>query len=65
MNLFETYKYPILGGVVGLVLAVLLISFGLFKTILAILLVGLGVLAGLYCQRPGILDGFFQHHNRR
>ncbi|MGT2910238.1 DUF2273 domain-containing protein [Streptococcus cameli] len=61
MHLFETYKYPIVGGVLGLILAILLILFGFFKTILALLLVTLGILGGLYCQRTGLLDSFIRN----
>lgn len=62
MAFFEKYKYPIIGGVLGLVLAVLLMSFGFFKTLIAIIFIVLGIYGGLFAKRTGILDNFF---NRR
>jgi len=58
MELFEQYKYPIIGGLLGLIIAVLLMTFGLFKTIIAILFIVLGIYAGLFVKRTGILDQF-------
>lgn len=62
MAFFEKYKYPIIGGVLGLVLAVLLMSFGFFKTLIAIIFIVLGIYGGLFAKRTGILDNLF---NRR
>lgn len=62
MSFFDIYKYPIFGGLAGLLLAVLLIAFGFFKTLLILLLVAVGAIVGLYCQKTGILDPFFNRY---
>jgi uncharacterized membrane protein len=46
-------------GAIGLVLAVLFVTIGFFKTLLILLLTGLGFALGLYLQRTGIIDEFF------
>ncbi|MGT2843816.1 DUF2273 domain-containing protein [Streptococcus hongkongensis] len=62
MVFFEKYKYPIIGGILGLVLAILLMTFGFFKTLIAIIFIALGVYGGLFVKRTGILDNYI---NRR
>lgn len=62
MAYFEKYKYPIIGGVVGLVLAILLMSFGFLKTLIAIIFIVLGIYAGLFVKSTGLIDNFI---NRR
>ncbi|HEL0174555.1 TPA: DUF2273 domain-containing protein [Streptococcus equi subsp. zooepidemicus] len=56
MAFYERFKYPIIGGLIGLIAAVLLMTFGLFKTLLAIIFIILGVYGGLYAQKTGIID---------
>lgn len=58
MEFYERFKYPIIGGLVGLIIAMLLMSFGLFKTLLAIIFILLGVYGGLYAKKTGIIDQF-------
>uniref|UniRef100_UPI003525E1D1 DUF2273 domain-containing protein n=1 Tax=Streptococcus agalactiae TaxID=1311 RepID=UPI003525E1D1 len=53
------YRYPLGGAVIGLVLAAMIVTIGFFKTILALVIIVLGAYAGLYVQRPGMLDQFF------
>ncbi|AIF86697.1 TPA: DUF2273 domain-containing protein [Streptococcus agalactiae] len=53
------YRYPLGGAVIGLVLAAMIVTIGLFKTILALVIIVLGAYAGLYVQRTGMLDQFF------
>lgn len=60
MELFEKYKYPIWGGLVGLLLAILLLSFGFFKTILVLILVAIGAYAGIYCQQNDFVKKYFK-----
>lgn len=60
MELFEKYKYPIWGGLVGLLLAILLLSFGFFKTILVLILVVIGAYAGIYCQQNDLVKKYFK-----
>ena len=59
MNELQQYKIPLIFGAIGLVLAVLFVSIGFFKTLLILLLTGLGFALGLYLQRTGIIDEFF------
>lgn len=58
MEFYERFKYPIIGGLVGLIIAISLMSFGLFKTLLAIIFILLGVYGGLYAKKTGIIDQF-------
>lgn len=63
MDLFSLLKrnvYPITGGIIGLILAVLLINYGLFKTILILFFVILGVYVALYLKKTRILDNLFK-----
>ncbi|HFH7257405.1 TPA: DUF2273 domain-containing protein [Streptococcus agalactiae] len=53
------YRYPLGGAVIGLVLAAMIVTIGFFKTILALVIIVLGAYAGLYVQRTGMLDLFF------
>ncbi len=46
MKELEQYKIPIIFGAIGLVLALLFVSIGFFKTLLIIVLTGLG-----FCPR--------------
>ncbi|EPX39432.1 DUF2273 domain-containing protein [Streptococcus agalactiae] len=53
------YRYPLGGAIIGLVLAAMIVTIGFFKTILALVIIVLGAYAGLYVQRTGMLDQFF------
>lgn len=59
MNELQQYKIPLIFGAIGLVLAVLFVTIGFFKTLLILLLTGLSFALGLYLQRTGIIDEFF------
>ena len=59
MNELQQYKIPLIFGAIGLVLAVLFVTIGFFKTLLILLLTGLGFALGLYLRRTGIIDEFF------
>ena len=59
MNELQQYKIPLIFGAIGLVLAVLFVTIGFFKTLLILLLTGLGFALGFYLQRTGIIDEFF------
>ncbi|HEQ1581266.1 TPA: DUF2273 domain-containing protein [Streptococcus pyogenes] len=58
MEFYEKFKYPIIAGLVGLIIAILLMAFGLFKTLLAIIFIILGIYGGLYAKKTGIIDQF-------
>ena len=57
-ELFRYYQYPIIGGSVGLILAILLITIGFFKTLLVILLTLFGTYLGFYLESIGFFDPF-------
>ncbi|SET54657.1 Uncharacterized membrane protein [Enterococcus malodoratus] len=62
-DIFKHYKLPIIFGVVGLILAILLVSIGFFKTLLIVLLTGLGTVLGYYLEQTNLLDDFFSRRN--
>ncbi|WP_159584143.1 DUF2273 domain-containing protein [Streptococcus halichoeri] len=62
MTFFEKYKYPIIGAGIGLILAISFISFGFWKTTLALVFTALGAYLGLYLKKTGLLEQF---RNRR
>lgn len=53
------YKYPIIGGLIGLVFAILFFTVGFFKTILVVIMIGLGVFIGNYINRNDFIGKFF------
>ncbi|GAX08575.1 hypothetical protein IWT5_01730 [Secundilactobacillus silagincola] len=58
-ELLRIYRWPIIGGTTGLVLALLLLTIGFWKTLVLFILVGLGIAAGLYLSQTGLLDDYF------
>ena len=61
MNEFmTTYKLPIICGVIGLILAILFLSIGFFKTLLVIIMAIIGVAVGMYLKRTHLLDVYFK-----
>ncbi|MGX7776814.1 DUF2273 domain-containing protein [Streptococcus pluranimalium] len=61
MELFEKYKYPIIGGGLAFFIALLLVTFGFFKTLLIFVLVAAGGFAAHYLQETGLIDRFFEN----
>lgn len=61
MQLFEKYKYAIIGGVVIFFLALLLMTLGFFKTLFLIILGVVGSYCGNYLQRTGLLEHFWKN----
>lgn len=59
-ELLNRYRWPLIGGSAGLITAILLFTIGFFKTIILLILVGIGVAAGLYISRTGLLDNYFK-----
>lgn len=53
------YKYPIIGESIGLVFSILFFSVGFFKTILVVIMIGLGVFVGNYMNRNDFIGKFF------
>ncbi len=56
MDYFEKNRYPIIGGIVGALIALCIFTIGFWKMILLFLLIGLGIFVGLYLQRTGIIE---------
>lgn len=59
-ELFSTYKLPIIFGVLGLILAVLCITVGFFKTLLILIMAAIGAAIGFYLKQTKILDHYFK-----
>lgn len=59
MTQLKQYRWPLIGGTTGLVIALLLFSIGFGKTIVLLLMVALGVAVGLYLTKTGLLDDLF------
>ena len=47
-ELIKTYFGPLIGGIMGLLLAVLIITFGFFKTLFVLVFMAIGITAGYY-----------------
>lgn len=62
--MFDKNKFPILGAALGLLLALLLINFGFYKTILIFILVVLGTFAGFYLQASNLLEEIKRRINK-
>ncbi|MDT2705323.1 DUF2273 domain-containing protein [Enterococcus dispar] len=58
------YKLPLIFGGLGLILAILFISLGFFKTLLIILLTALGVFLGHYLEKNGLIPAIFKQQNK-
>ncbi len=59
-DFLQTYKWPIIGALLGFILALLFVSIGFFKTLLLLVLTALGLLVGFYVKQTGILDRYFK-----
>lgn len=55
---FKRYQYAIFGGAVGLILAILLLTIGFFKTLLVFICTGVGAYLGLYLNAIGFFDRY-------
>lgn len=56
MALFEKYKYPIIGGGVAFFLALLLVTFGFFKTLFILFMVLAGATCAWYAEQTGLIN---------
>lgn len=50
------WMYPIIVAGTGLLLAILFLTLGFFKTLLVLVLVGLGAFIGYFVQKAGIVE---------
>ena len=48
---FEYYKIPIIFAAIGLIIAILFITIGFFKTMLLLIFIALGGFLGLYLKK--------------
>ena len=58
-KLITQYKLPMIFGGLGLVLDILFVTLGFFKTLLIVLLTALGIWLGSYLEQTGMMDSFF------
>lgn len=59
-ELFKLYRWPLLGGLSGLVLGLLFLTLGFFKTLLIIGLTLIGILVGFYLAQTNWLQRWFK-----
>ena len=59
-ELIKEYCWPIVGAIVGLVFAILIITAGFLKTLLVVIFIAIGVVAGSYIKKAGILPNLFK-----
>ncbi|MFJ5477456.1 DUF2273 domain-containing protein [Enterococcus faecium] len=64
-ELFSAYKLPIIFGGLGLLLAVLWLTIGFFKTLLIIIMTAIGAGIGFYLKQTGIVDQFLNHRRKQ
>ena len=57
---FSLYKLPIIFGGLGLLLAVLWLTVGFFKTLLILIMTAIGVGIGFYFKETRLLDEYFK-----
>lgn len=57
---FSIYKIPIIFGGLGLLLAILWLTVGFFKTLLLLIMTTVGVGVGFYLKETKILDYLFK-----
>ncbi|AUB52700.1 MULTISPECIES: DUF2273 domain-containing protein [Enterococcus] len=57
---FSLYKLPIIFGGLGLLLAVLWLTVGFFKTLLILIMTAIGVGIGFYLKETRLLDEYFK-----
>lgn len=58
------YKLPLIFGGLGLILAILFVSIGFFRTLLIILLTALGAFLGHYLEKNGVIPAIFKQQNK-
>lgn len=54
--MINKYKYPLIGALIGLLIATSFFTIGFFKTIIIILLAIIGGLVGFYIQQNNIVE---------
>ncbi|MEY8463541.1 DUF2273 domain-containing protein [Streptococcus merionis] len=64
MSFFERYKYSLVGGLVGLILVLFIMTLGFWKTILIFVVVGLCAYLGTLFEDSGILEAIIARLKR-
>lgn len=64
-EMIRTYRFPIIGAVVGLILATLIFTIGFWKTILVLILTVLGAYLAFKLQQSGILQKIKQNSTKK
>lgn len=57
---FYQYKLPILFGGLGLLLAILFVTIGFFKTLLLVIMTAIGIAVGFYLEQTHLFDRYFK-----
>ncbi|EPH99911.1 MULTISPECIES: DUF2273 domain-containing protein [unclassified Enterococcus] len=57
---FSKYKLPIIFGGLGLILGILWITVGFFKTLLLLIMAAIGLGIGFYLKQTHLLDNIFK-----
>ncbi|MFA9414053.1 MULTISPECIES: DUF2273 domain-containing protein [unclassified Streptococcus] len=58
MDFIREYKYAITGAIIALLLMLIILSFGFFKTLLLVMIVALGAIIGHQFKDTGILEKY-------
>lgn len=57
---WQQFMLPIIGGGLGLIVAILFVTLGFFKTLLLIILTIIGVAGGFYLQKIGLFNDWLK-----
>lgn len=63
-EVWDAYRGPIVGALIGLLLALLMLTLGFFKTVLIIVFVILGGFLGWYANAHGWIDIFLSRKRK-
>lgn len=61
MEIFVKYTYPIIGGGTSFFLALLIVTFGFFKTLFILILVLVGAASAWYAEQTGLINHFLEN----
>lgn len=56
--MLKTYKYPLLGALIALVLTLMLLTFGFFKSLLLVFMVLVGGFLGHFAEKSGFVETY-------
>lgn len=63
-EIWETYRGPIVGALAGLLVALLILTLGFFKTLIIIVLVIIGGFVGWYASKQRWIDIFLSNKRK-